>query len=97
MKIKIMKVIRIEIIFMFFNSLNKRFKQNKLKKKELIDNCQCRAQRTIKQITKLTKDADFREEEEEIIFNPFNMKNREVSEDFVNDILSEYSLPRKGT
>jgi len=50
---------------------------------------------TTNHTTKLTKDADYHEEEEEIIFNPFNEKNREVSEDFVNDILSEYGLPRK--
>ena len=42
-----------------------------------------------------TPNIDLFETDEEVIFNPYNSKNKEITEDEVNAILEEYGLPRK--
>ena len=42
-----------------------------------------------------TPNIDLFETDEEVIFNPYNSKNKEITEDEVNAILEAYGLPRK--
>ena len=43
----------------------------------------------------LLQDGDIEKEEEDLIFNPFNSNNREITEDEVCDILKKYGVPDK--
>ena len=43
----------------------------------------------------LLQDGDIEKEDEELIFNPFNSNNKEITEDEVCDILKKYGVPDK--
>ena len=47
-------------------------------------------------MSKLAQDGDVNKEDGELIFNPYNERNIEITEDEVCDILKKYGIPDKG-
>ena len=43
----------------------------------------------------LLQDGDIEKEDEDLIFNPFNPNNKEITDDEVCDILKKYGVPDK--
>ena len=43
----------------------------------------------------LLQDGDIEKDDEDLIFNPYNSNNREITEDEVCDILKKYGVPDK--
>ena len=43
----------------------------------------------------LMQDGDIQKEDEELVFNPYNDRNREITESEVCDILKKYGVPDK--
>ena len=43
----------------------------------------------------LLQDGDIEKDEEDLIFNPYNSNNKEITEDEVCDILKKYGVPDK--
>ena len=46
-------------------------------------------------MSKLTQDGDINKEDGELVFNPYNERNIEITEDEVCDILKKYGVPDK--
>jgi len=43
----------------------------------------------------LLQDGDINKNQEELIFDPYNFKNREITQNQVSDILKKYGVPDK--